>query len=130
VLIGLSFNGRWTYPTFESRPLRSSIGSFPIPVETAELTPVEFAHVLLHIPEECVLIGGQAVAWWAERYGLKSELNGKEAITGLDIDFWGCADDLRIITARVNCVSVLPNKDEVTSLVGVIALKAGKKRRS
>jgi hypothetical protein len=112
-------------------PMKIRAGNIPIPDESAALKPVDFTDVLLVIPEECVLIGGQAVAWWAERYGIKAEVKGQpQEITSRDIDFWGTADDLRAIASRLKNVPVYPHRYEMTLLVGAIALEAGGKKTS
>ena len=58
--------------------------------KSGRLKPKYFSEILRAVPYECVLIGGQAVVWWAERYGIKMEVRGKEQdITSRDINFWG-----------------------------------------
>ena len=59
------------------------------PGKDVRLQPKDFSTVLAAIPEDCVLIGGQAVAWWAERFGIKAIVDGREQeVTSRDIDFW------------------------------------------
>jgi hypothetical protein len=90
---------------------------------------MDFSEVLLAVPEDCVLIGGQAVAWWAERYGIRAEVGGQEEeVTSRDIDFWGSLDDLRSIASRLKCLPVLPGRYEMTLLVGAIELQIDGKK--
>ncbi len=91
----------------------------PVPEPGIKLKPVDFVEVLHHIPESCILIGGQAVAWWAERYQLKLEGVEKE-ITSQDIDFWGTTADLLQLADRLNTAPALPSHYEITLLVGAI----------
>jgi hypothetical protein len=58
----------------------------PVADKDAKLRPIDFLEVLRIVPEDCVLVGGQAVAWWAERYGIKPVVEGKEQeVTSRDI---------------------------------------------
>lgn len=43
----------------------------PKPDPEAKFKPGDFEELLRNIPGRCVLIGGQAVAWWAEKYAIK-----------------------------------------------------------
>ena len=97
--------------------------------KSGRLKPKDFSEILRAVPYECVLIGGQAVVWWAERYGIKMEVRGKEQdITSRDIDFWGSSADL-IATARaLNAVPAFPDRRELTAMVGAIGLSVAGKR--
>jgi hypothetical protein len=98
---------------------------WPIPDISAKLTLHDFVDVLRVVPENCVLVGGQAVAWWAERYRLQPVIEGKrQPITSRDIDFWGNYEDLFSIAKALNTPPALPNRYEMTILVGAIAIKA------
>jgi hypothetical protein len=58
-------------------------------------TPEDFSEILLKVPEGCPVVGGQAVAWWATKYGINPDSKSRvEPITSVDIDFWGGRDDL------------------------------------
>ncbi len=73
--------------------------------------PSDFAEVIAHLPEDCSLIGGQAVAWWAEVYDLAPP--GKP-ITSSDIDFWGYRDDLKRLATALGAKPIWPNQYEMT----------------
>jgi hypothetical protein len=64
---------------------RTKIGAIPVPDKDAELKPGDFSAVLEAVPAECVLIGGQAVAWWAGRYGIKAVVEGREQECGFQV---------------------------------------------
>jgi len=111
--------------------MRTKGGIIPIPDKDAKLKPLDFSEVLLAVPEDCVLIGGQAVAWWAERYAIKAEVGGKEReVTSRDIDFWGSSEALFSIASRLKRTPVIPNRYEMTLLIGVIELEAQGKKTS
>jgi len=106
--------------------MRIKTGAIPVPDKDAKLKPGDFSAILLAVPADCVLIGGQAVAWWAERYGIKAFVKGKEQeVTSRDIDFWGTREDLFKIASRLKRRPALPNRYEMTLLVGAIELEAG-----
>jgi len=73
-----------------------------------------------------VLIGGQAVNYWAERY-LTSEprLEQLQPFTSEDIDFKGGTDDVRRIAQQLDLTPTYPHKVEMTALAGVIPLRIG-----
>src|SRR6266704_2226107 len=83
--------------------------------------PSDFWEVFAKLPEECSLIGGQAVALWAERYGLRGDKG--DAITSADIDFWGERRDLIAVAKALQRRAVFPHEYEMTVWVGAIPLK-------
>lgn len=90
---------------------------------TGRFTPVDFAEILLKVPEGCPVVGGQAVAWWAAKYRIGAGREGQnEPITSVDIDFWGGRDDLHELARRLGRGVVLPHAYEMTVWVGAIPL--------
>jgi hypothetical protein len=79
--------------------------------------PSDFGEVLQSIPEECPLVGGQAVAWWAQAF-----CPSDQAITSCDIDFWGFKDDLTNLGKALGRKVILPHKYEMTVWVGGIPM--------
>jgi hypothetical protein len=73
-----------------------------------------------------VLIGGQAVNYWAGRY-LASEAALKKHIpfTSEDIDFCGSRDDVRHVADQLKSVPVYPHKIAITALAGVVPIRIG-----
>ena len=76
-----------------------------------------------------ILIGGQAVNYWAERYlgaepGLKSHL----PFTSADIDFHGTREDVRYIAGQLKLTPLFPPKVAMTALAGTIPLRIGKEQ--
>ncbi len=61
----------------------------PKPDPGARFKPGDFDDVLEHLPATCILIGGQAVAWWAEKYSVKTDGGNLVDNTSKDIEFWG-----------------------------------------
>ena len=74
-----------------------------------------------------VLIGGQAVNYWAERYLAKEpELRKHMPFTSNDIDFRGNRDDVRHIAGQLERKAVFPDMVSMTALAGVIPFQIGK----
>src|ERR1039457_4466387 len=77
----------WKYWNMKSA--RTTEKSQPSAAGKRIFVPSDFAAVIQHVPEECPLVGGQAVAWWAQEYSPSDK-----PVTSCDIDFWGFRDDL------------------------------------
>jgi hypothetical protein len=73
-----------------------------------------------------ILIGGQAVNYWAERYlASEPELKPLQPFTSQDIDFKGGVEDVRRIAGQLELTPGYPAKVEMTALAGVIPLQIG-----
>lgn len=73
-----------------------------------------------------VLIGGQAVNYWAERYlAAEPELRKLLPFTSEDIDFKGNRDDVQHIAEQLKLAPVYPHKVQMTSLAGAIPFHIG-----
>jgi hypothetical protein len=73
-----------------------------------------------------VLIGGQAVNYWAERYlEREPELLNLRPFTSADIDFQGTEDDVRHIADQLALTAGYPAKVAMTALAGIIPLQIG-----
>ncbi len=83
-----------------------------------DFRPADFAFVLKHLPDGCPIVGGQAVAWWAERYAVR--LDNGLPITSSDIDFWGDRNDLKLLAKRLNLKPIFPHEYEMTVWVGAV----------
>jgi len=89
-----------------------------------KLRPHDFLAVLKSVPEGCPMIGGQAVAYWANRYRIVPE---NEPITSKDIDFWGSREDLTTLAKRLQRPPIFPESYEMTVWAGAVEiLVAGK----
>ncbi len=76
-----------------------------------------------------VLIGGQAVNYWAEHYlAAEPALQKHVPFTSGDIDFRGNRDDVRHIAGQLDLTAVFPDKVSMTALAGAIPFKIGKER--
>lgn len=73
-----------------------------------------------------LLIGGQAVNFWAERY-LKDDpnLQNLQPFTSEDIDFKGNRDDVELIARQLKLQPVFPHPREMTALAGAIPFRIG-----
>ena len=92
-------------------------GSIPKPDPDAALSPADFAEVFKTIPTDWILIGGQAVAYWATYYRLDG------AVTSKDIDFWG-KNKLKELAKKLNTEVHTPHRYERTWLTGVVRITA------
>lgn len=73
-----------------------------------------------------ILIGGQAVNYWAERYlAVESQLETLKPFTSEDIDFKGGSDDVQRIARQLELTPGYPSKVQMTALAGVIPFKIG-----
>jgi hypothetical protein len=74
-----------------------------------------------------VLIGGQAVNYWAEHYlADEPDLQKSAPFTSEDIDFQGNRDDVRRIAGQLKLTPVFPHKVVMTALAGAIPFHIGK----
>jgi hypothetical protein len=73
-----------------------------------------------------LLIGGQAVNYWAELYSAEeSGLAKWQPFTSEDIDFQGSREDVRLIALQLGLMPLFPRPVEMTALAGVIPFKRG-----
>jgi len=73
-----------------------------------------------------VLIGGQAVNYWAEKYlSSEPELKALQPFTSKDIDFKGNRDDVQRIAKQLDSSPGYPPKVAMTALAGIIPIKIG-----
>jgi hypothetical protein len=73
-----------------------------------------------------VLIGGQAVNYWAERYlSIEPQLKPLQPFTSEDIDFKGSPDDVQYIAGQLKLAAGYPSKVEMTALAGTIPFQIG-----
>ena len=73
-----------------------------------------------------ILIGGQAVNYWAETYlSQEPELADWWPFTSEDIDFQGGRDDVSLIAKSLGVIARFPHKIEMTALAGIVPFKIG-----
>jgi hypothetical protein len=73
-----------------------------------------------------LLIGGQAVNYWAERYlSTEPQLKPLQPFTSEDIDFKGGSDDVQRIALQLELSPGYPSKVEMTALAGIIPFQIG-----
>jgi hypothetical protein len=65
------------------------------------------------------MIGGQAVAYWARRYGITPD---GDPITSKDIDFWGSRDDVKTLAKRLERLAIFPHAHEMTVWAGAVEI--------
>jgi hypothetical protein len=79
--------------------------------------PSDFWEIIQKVSGECVMVGGQAVAWWALHYRPIDP-----PLTSCDIDFWGFREDLQNLAKALGRKPVYPHQYEMTTWVGGIPL--------
>ncbi len=73
-----------------------------------------------------LLIGGQAVNYWAERYlAVEPQLASMRPFTSEDIDFKGGVEDVRHIARQLQLMPGYPAKVQMTALAGTIPFQIG-----
>lgn len=73
-----------------------------------------------------ILIGGQAVNYWAERYlAVEPQLETLKPFTSEDIDFKGGAADVQRIARQLELTPGYPSKVQMTALAGTIPFQIG-----
>jgi hypothetical protein len=73
-----------------------------------------------------LLIGGQAVNYWAELYSVEEHGLAKwQPFTSEDIDFQGSREDVRLIASQLGLTPVFPHRVEMTTLAGMIPFQRG-----
>jgi hypothetical protein len=73
-----------------------------------------------------LLIGGQAVNYWAERYlAVEPQLRSLQPFTSEDIDFKGGSADVQRIAMQLELTPFYPPKVQMTALAGVIPFQIG-----
>lgn len=73
-----------------------------------------------------VLVGGQAVNYWAEHYSsVEPQLEKLRPFTSNDIDFKGCHADVQRIARQLEQTPGYPPKVAITALAGFIPFKIG-----
>jgi hypothetical protein len=73
-----------------------------------------------------ILIGGQAVNYWAENFlDEEPDLSKWKPFTSEDIDFNGNREDVRTMAAQLGLKPTYPHPVEMTALAGLIPFKIG-----
>jgi hypothetical protein len=73
-----------------------------------------------------LLVGGQAVNYWAERYLVTApELAKLQPFTSEDIDFKGTREDVDRIARQLDSTALYPHRVAMTALAGIIPLQVG-----
>jgi len=89
----------------------------------------EFGEVLAqrdHKGRPYLLIGGQAVYFWAFRYAAQERsIEQWRPFTSKDLDFQGGRDDVLRLAKELGLRAQLPHSREITALAGIVPLQIG-----
>ena len=78
-----------------------------------------------------LLVGGQAVNYWAERYLVTApELANLQPFTSEDIDFKGTREDVDRIARQLDSTALYPHRVAMTALAGIIPFQVGRLKSS
>ncbi len=95
----------------------------------SDLAYIDVRPVLAKVADldrELVLVGGQAVNFWASHYESRvPELAREGPFTSKDIDFCGDREVVRICAARLNGTARLPTLDNATPNSGTVVFVDG-----
>lgn len=89
------------------------------PSDETPLTGEDVAHMLGAMPPQMILVGGQALAFWMEHYGIKAS-NGAEITS--DGDVLGTLQEARLLARRLNGKLRVPPARALTALVAQVRL--------
>ena len=92
-----------------------------LPADEAPLDAATLETFLDSIGTEMVLVGGQALAFWMDRYGVLPDA----AAVSNDGDALGPAERARYIATRLHATLLTPRPEALTSLVAQIRVPAG-----
>ncbi|MEJ8837775.1 hypothetical protein [Ramlibacter sp. AN1133] len=89
-----------------------------LPADEAPLDAATLDAFLRHMSTEMVLVGGQALAFWMQRYGIHSE----GAAISNDGDALGSVRQARYLAEKLRAALLLPEPTSLTSLVAQLRI--------
>ena len=75
-----------------------------LPSDETPLTGEDVAHMLGAMPPRMILVGGQALAFWMEHYGIKA---GAGAEITSDGDVLGTLEEARLLARRLDNITTV-----------------------
>jgi hypothetical protein len=78
--------------------------------------------LLSHIPQDLILVGGQALAFWIEHYSIDATLSfsEKEPYVSRDADFLGTRDHVKMLAEIISGKTAYPPQRAMTILCGQV----------
>lgn len=87
------------------------------------ITPEAMQLLLANIPKDMILVGGQALAFWLEHFGIDPMLGRHDsAFISMDADLLGKREHVRALADAVSGVANYPPRQAMTILSGQIFL--------
>lgn len=86
--------------------------------ESCPLTENEAQSLFASVPPEATLVGGMAISWWADHYGL--EFRDEDAVITKDVDLLGEKKTLATISHRWGGRVYLMPERSISSLIGQV----------
>ncbi|MGZ3238866.1 MAG: hypothetical protein ACXWJK_00580 [Burkholderiaceae bacterium] len=87
-------------------------------------TEEQLAQLIATVPDDVVLVGGQSLAFWVDRYGIDRAWDIAAAISR-DADFLGKRSDVEHIAAGMHSKAIFPPNSAITAIVGQVSIDIG-----
>lgn len=88
----------------------------------APFTLEQLTRLLKAAPDDLILVGGQALAFWADYYGVDAEQSGFSGAISRDADFLGMRKNVGEIAKHVNGTPTYPHERALTALAGQVRI--------
>lgn len=93
--------------------------------QEASFTLAQLEKLLKSVSNDVVLVGGQALAFWANFYDINNALIGANESLTKDVDFLGKRKDVKEIADGVSGTASYPSEHAMTILAGQVTIKLG-----
>lgn len=98
-----------------------------VPVDETPINRDVLARILAHAPEQLILVGGQALAFWMVRFGIGPKSRRDEQLLASitsDVDFLGSTTHALALARALGARRILPDKHAMTALAAQVRITA------